>query len=71
VASGSGPGLISASSETELRNPVSQLIMVTLDIPLHLTLLNKGHSDLHMGYAKFLAINDANERLTKMCKAGT
>jgi len=62
---------MSGSSETELKNPISQLIMTTLDISFQLTQLNKGKLDLRMAYAKYLAINDTNETLAKMRRAGT
>jgi hypothetical protein len=62
VASGSDP----TPGPTKLKNPVSQLIMDTLNISPELTQLNKNKADLRMAYSKYLGILDTVQRLAEM-----
>ena len=60
-----------ASEKKSIKNPVSQLIRTTLNIPFHLTQLSDHKSDLRIAYAKYLAIFDTLDVLDKMRKANT
>jgi len=62
VGSSSGPGL----------SAIQELIISTLNIPLHLTDCSaKAKADIRMAYAKYLALLDAIKSMSKMVTSGT
>lgn len=64
MVAASGP-----SGKLFIKGEIQCLIIETLDIPAHLT--DRTKSDIRMAYTKWLAIHDANKRLSKMHIAGT
>jgi hypothetical protein len=65
AASGSG------SNETPyIKGPMQHILIETFNIPAHLT-HRQNVSDLHVAYAKYLAIQDVVERLGQMELAAT
>jgi hypothetical protein len=65
------PLAVSGSNATQPSKPeLQRLIMDTLEIPAHqTTAYNKG--DIRMAYTRYLAVQNAQKRLSKLCDDGT
>lgn len=65
------PLAVSGSDVTQPSKPeLQRLIMDTLEIPAHqTTAYNKG--DIRMAYTRYLAVQNAQKRLSKLCDDGT
>jgi len=65
-------GAAAGSCSGPVKSPIQELLISTLNIPIHLTdRSNKTKADLHMAYAKYVALLAALNLMSKLVTAGT